>query len=99
MRLASESANWLSPWVREHDLVLKVSHHGSADQYAELVEYLRPKVALISVGRSNGYGHPTKRTLDLLARTSSIICRTDQLGSIGLSHNKDGFSFASSGAS
>lgn len=99
MRLASESSAWLSPWVREHDLVLKVSHHGSADQYAEFIEYLHPKVALVSVGRSNGYGHPTKRTLDLLARTSSIICRTDQLGSIGLSRNDDGFSFASSGAS
>lgn len=99
MRLASEMSSWLSPWVREHDLVMKVSHHGSADQYAELIEYLQPEVALISVGRSNGYGHPTRRTLDLLARTSSIICRTDQLGSIGLSHSATGFSFASAGAS
>lgn len=99
MRLASQMSSWLSPWVREHDLVMKVSHHGSADQYAELIEYLQPTVALISVGRSNGYGHPTRRTLDLLAQTSTIICRTDQLGSIGLSHSEVGFSFASAGAS
>lgn len=99
MRIASESSGWLSPWVRSHDLVMKVSHHGSADQYAEFIEYLKPEVALISVGRSNGYGHPTKRTLNLLSRTSSIICRTDLLGSIGVSRSSDGFSFAASGAS
>jgi competence protein ComEC len=99
MRIASENSGWLSPWVRSHDLVMKVSHHGSADQYAEFIEYLKPEVALISVGRSNGYGHPTKRTLNLLSRTSSIICRTDLLGSIGVSRSSDGFSFAASGAS
>ena len=99
MRIASENSGWLSPWVRSHDLVMKVSHHGSADQYAEFIEYLKPEVALISVGRSNGYGHPTKRTLNLLSRISSIICRTDLLGSIGVSRSSDGFSFAASGAS
>ena len=99
MRIASENSDWLSPWVRSHDLVMKVSHHGSADQYSEFIEYLKPEVALISVGRSNGYGHPTKRTLNLLSRTSSIVCRTDLLGSIGVSRSSDGFSFAASGAS
>jgi competence protein ComEC len=99
MRIASENSGWLSPWVRSHDLVMKVSHHGSADQYAEFIEYLKPEVSLISVGRSNGYGHPTKRTLNLLARTSSIVCRTDLLGSIGVSRSSDGFNFAASGAS
>ncbi len=99
MRIASENSTWLSPWVRSHNLVMKVSHHGSADQYAEFIEYLKPEVALISVGRSNGYGHPTRRTLQLLSRTSSVICRTDLLGSIGVSRGQEGFSIAASGAS
>jgi competence protein ComEC len=99
MRIASEKSGWLTTWVRSHDLVMKVSHHGSADQYAEFIEYLKAEVALISVGKSNGYGHPTRRTLNMLSRTSSIICRTDLLGSIGVSRSSDGFSFAASGAS
>lgn len=99
MRLAAESSAWLSPWVREHAMVMKVSHHGSADQYAEFIEDLHPTVALLSVGRSNGYGHPTRRTLQLLERTRSVICRTDQLGSLSVSHNDQGFSFAAAGAS
>jgi competence protein ComEC len=99
MRIASENSAWLSPWVRSHNLVMKVSHHGSADQYAEFIEYLKPEVALISVGGSNGYGHPTRRTLQLLSRTSSVICRTDLLGSIGVSRGQEGFGIAASGAS
>lgn len=65
-------------------LVLKVAHHGSADQYPELHESLSPEVSLISVGAQNSYGHPTKRTLDLLASTGSTILRTDELGSISI---------------
>jgi competence protein ComEC len=63
---------------------VKVSHHGSADQYAELFEDLRPEVALFSVGESNSYGHPTKRTLDIFQSAGSAIYRTDHQGSIAL---------------
>jgi competence protein ComEC len=65
-------------------LIVKVSHHGSADQYAELFEDLRPEVALFSVGESNSYGHPTKRTLDIFQSAGSAIYRTDHQGSIAL---------------
>ena len=44
--------------------ILKVAHHGSADEgLPELLERLRPKVAVISVGLGNDYGHPTPSTL------------------------------------
>jgi competence protein ComEC len=70
-------------------LIVKVSHHGSADQYAELFEDLRPEVALFSVGESNSYGHPTKRAIEIFEKAGSAIFRTDQQGSIAL-HMLDG---------
>jgi len=91
----------LGTWWREPEipLVMKVSHHGSADQYPELLEWLKPKLALISVGTENGYGHPTKRTLDTLSRTDSVILRTDLLGSIALQRQHGEFELSYSGSS
>src|SRR5690606_5500350 len=44
--------------------VLKVAHHGSADAgLASLLERAGPGAALISVGRSNPYGHPAPSVL------------------------------------
>jgi competence protein ComEC len=99
MRLAENLRDWYDPWVASHDLVMKVSHHGSADQYQELLEYLHPAVALVSVGRDNGYGHPTRRTLSVLERVGSLICRTDLLGAIAISRANSKFAIADSGAS
>lgn len=98
MRIASDLNEWQDRWVADHDLVLKVSHHGSADQYSELIEHLRPEIAMISVGKDNAYGHPTRRTLDLLSRTKSLICRTDQLGSFALSRVDGRFAIANTAA-
>lgn len=98
MRIASDLDIWHDDWVAGHDMVLKVSHHGSADQYSEFMEHLKPAVALISAGRNNGYGHPTRRTLDLFERTRSLICRTDELGSIALSRVEGGFALANTAA-
>ncbi len=42
-----------------HVDVVKVSHHGSSDQSAELYERVAATVGLIGVGADNGYGHPT----------------------------------------
>ena len=81
MRLAPLLGTWRAS---NSPLILKVSHHGSADQYPELIEAVRPEYALISVGKNNNYGHPTDRTISLLQRLDSQILRTDELGSIGL---------------
>lgn len=78
-------------------LVLKVSHHGSNDQSAELHEILKPELALISVGSANGYGHPGKQLLDLLERSGSQILRTDVHGSIAVSVASEALSWAGSG--
>ncbi len=84
MRLAASMGQWYDSRVTAEPLIMKVAHHGSADQYAEFVEAMHPAVALISVGKNNGYGHPTARTLDLLDRTGALIARTDLLGSISV---------------
>ena len=61
-------------------IVVKVAHHGSADQSDELYAQLDATVGIIGVGADNGYGHPTDRLLDLLARTGTATVRTDRSG-------------------
>lgn len=68
-------------------VIVKVSHHGSADQCPGLYEALRPELSLISVGEGNSYGHPTERTLDLLRNVGTNVFRTDESGSISVSQN------------
>ncbi|MBO9579080.1 MAG: ComEC/Rec2 family competence protein [Microbacteriaceae bacterium] len=60
--------------------VVKVSHHGSADQSERLYAAFAAPLALIGVGADNDYGHPTDRLLDLLARGGTTVGRTDEDG-------------------
>jgi len=62
--------------------VVKVAHHGSSDQSEALYSRLGAVVGLIGVGADNGYGHPTDRLLDILARSGIAPLRTDQDGLI-----------------
>ncbi|MBU6347953.1 MAG: hypothetical protein KGQ38_05005, partial [Actinomycetales bacterium] len=48
---------------------------------------LRPKIALISVGAKNMYGHPATQTLTLYESLGSRIFRTDLSGSIAVSED------------
>lgn len=65
--------------------VLKVAHHGSRDTSSRLVQAVRPRIALVSVGADNGYGHPTTRALDMLAGVGAVIGRTDEQGMLFVS--------------
>jgi competence protein ComEC len=97
MRLVQLHPSWISIDHRR-PMLLKVSHHGSADQYPELIESLRPDLAIISVGKANPYGHPTARTLAILHRVGSAILRTDQDGAISvLANSRDGLTVGSGG--
>jgi competence protein ComEC len=64
--------------------VLKVSHHGSADEgLPDLLESLRPRVAIVSVGAKNDYGHPKPSTLAALDRAPRLdVYRTDADGRV-----------------
>lgn len=58
--------------------ILKVSHHGSKEATSdELLNVLSPKMAVISVGLKNKFGHPTKEVLDRLKEKGIKIKRTD----------------------
>ena len=63
--------------------LLKVSHHGSADPgLPALLAALRPRLAVIEVGRRNTYGHPAPQTLAALARSRVPVLRTDRDGTV-----------------
>ena len=63
--------------------VLKVSHHGSADPgLSALLAGLRPRLAVIEVGRGNAYGHPTAETLGALRAAGVPTLRTDRDGTV-----------------
>mgnify|MGYP001266372567 CR=1 FL=1 len=69
--------------------ILKVGHHGSA--YSSTPEFLRavdPKLAIISCGFHNVFGHPAPQTLDTLRRFGVRVLRTDRNG--GLTVTTDG---------
>jgi len=62
--------------------IVKVAHHGSADQDPELYDALAATVGVIGVGAENRYGHPTDILLDILATTATEAARTDERGMI-----------------
>ncbi|MFD4798226.1 ComEC/Rec2 family competence protein [Streptomyces anulatus] len=64
--------------------VLKVAHHGSAFQDAGLLHSARPRLALISCGADNPYGHPSARTVGALRAAGARVLRTDTDGPIAV---------------
>ncbi len=63
--------------------VLKVGHHGSATATSQnLLDVIRPQIAIISAGVQNKYGHPHPLILDRLIKIHSRIFRTDTQGDI-----------------
>jgi competence protein ComEC len=65
--------------------IVKVAHHGSGDQSAELYGRIHARAGLISVGADNDYGHPNDRILGILGDSGTGVFRTDQLGLIVVS--------------
>ena len=66
---------------RPYDLV-KVAHHGSANQSAGLYRAASARVGLIGVGEGNDYGHPKESLLSLLAQSGTAVYRTDLSGDL-----------------
>jgi competence protein ComEC len=61
--------------------LLKVGHHGSATStWPELLDAVRPRFAVISLGARNGYGHPRWDVLNRLAESKVSTYRTDMDG-------------------
>ncbi|TML08209.1 MAG: MBL fold metallo-hydrolase [Actinobacteria bacterium] len=80
---ADAESDVLSPLPLEPVDLLKVSHHGSADPgLPALLSTLRPRAAVIEVGRHNPYGHPAPSTLHALGAAGVRVLRTDRDGTI-----------------
>lgn len=69
--------------------IVKVAHHGSADQYPGLYERIHAPLALFTVGE-NTYGHPRTETIELLSRSGARIVRTDLSGAIAIWSDRSG---------
>lgn len=65
--------------------VLKVAHHGSAYQDPELIRAVAPRLALISCGADNAYGHPAPSTVAALRAGGAVVLRTDRDGALAVS--------------
>ncbi len=71
--------------------VLKVSHHGSADAgLAGLLDRTAPRLAVISVGAHNPYGHPDPSTLATLEAHHVPVLRTDLDGTVTIDVGRTG---------
>ena len=63
--------------------VLKVGHHGSSTSSSQaFLDAVRPRVALVSVGTDNSYGHPSNDVIRSLVGSGAQVLRSDQLGSV-----------------
>ena len=65
--------------------LLKVAHHGSATASSRpLLEVLRPRLAAVSSGEGNRYGHPAQATLARLHAVGATVWRTDRQGTLSV---------------
>ena len=64
--------------------ILKVPHHGSAYSDPAFLQASHARLALISVGAGNSYGHPSPLLLAELGRLGMPFARTDQQGDIAV---------------
>lgn len=57
--------------------VLKVPHHGSRYSAPDFLDAVGARIAVVSVGAGNRYGHPSPTTLGFLTRRGTQVARTD----------------------
>ncbi len=65
---------------RGESVIVKVPHHGSRYQDPRLAMLTRARLAIISAGRTNTYGHPAPETVAAWQATGALVARTDLSG-------------------
>lgn len=71
--------------------ILKVAHHGSkTSSTEEFLKMVKPKIALIGVGKNNKFGHPNEEVIKRISSMGINIFRTDENGEIKIRINKKG---------
>ncbi len=69
--------------------VLKVAHHGSkSSSIGEILEEIKPQIAVIGVGGDNKYGHPNSDVIDRIENLRAKVFRTDLNGEIRIKVKK-----------
>jgi competence protein ComEC len=69
--------------------VLKIPHHGSAQQNPAFFAATHARLAIASAGAHNDYGHPAPRTVQLVESLGMTLLRTDQNGSVAIRLSTD----------
>jgi competence protein ComEC len=87
--LTGDAESGEEAWLLEHANgrlpadVLKTGHHGSSTSSTPaFLEAVAPRVALVSVGAGNTYGHPSADVMRRLVDRGATVLRSDQLGSV-----------------
>lgn len=94
--LAGDAEQGEEQWLIENSTslradVLKVGHHGSPTSSGdEFIRRVCPRIAVISVGAINSYGHPSADVVAAFRRLGATVIRTDQAGTIVLSSDGEG---------
>lgn len=71
--------------------IIKIAHHGSKTSSSkEFIKAVKPKIALIGVGKNNKFGHPNVEVLERLRNVKCKIYRTDEMGEIEIKVNGEG---------
>ena len=71
--------------------ILKIAHHGSKTSSTEnFLNLVKPKIALIGVGKDNKFGHPNANVLEVVGKYTKLIYRTDQCGEVSIEVNNKG---------
>lgn len=72
-------------------VVYDVAHHGSGNSNSqEIIDAIKPRLSVISCGKNNSYGHPTKAVLNRLEAAGSEIWCTYESGQIEVYEGKEG---------
>lgn len=75
---------------------LKLAHHGSGTSSCQdILEIIKPKIALIGVGKNNKFGYPNNEVIKRLEICGTKIYRTDEYGEIIIEVDKNGKYFVS----
>jgi competence protein ComEC len=84
--IGREAERIIAPLLSPSPLrIVKVPHHGSlTSSTVEFVRALSPRIAVVSVGRSNTFGHPAPEVIDRYRRVGADVFRTDQDGAVSL---------------
>ena len=69
--------------------IVKVPHHGSRHQHPDFARWAQAEIALVSVGKDNGFGHPAPGTVQAWTESGARVLRTDLAGDIAIVKNDD----------